>query len=81
MDHGYDDLSYSRSFSNPNTSKVTNTTENNKIIEVSFDSIGEQKIKLTVKDKFGKISEIEKILNVQSTLRPEIFMAPKATTR
>ncbi len=81
MENWFDDLSYSRSFSNPNTTKIVNTKENNKIIEVSFNSVWEHKVKLTVKDKFGKISEIEKTVEIQSTLRPEIFIAPKATTR
>ena len=81
MENGFDNLSYSRSFSNPNTTKLIDAKENNKIITVSFNNIWEHKVKLTVKDKFWKISEIEKTVEVKSTIRPEIFIAPKATTR
>jgi len=34
-----------------------------------------------VKDKFGKISEINKTVEIESTLRPEIFISPKASIR
>ncbi|HKL44223.1 MAG TPA: PKD domain-containing protein [Candidatus Absconditabacterales bacterium] len=81
VENSFDELSYERSFSNPNFTNIETTQEKNKKIEVSFDDVGTQKIKLTVKDKFGKISEIEKNVEVESTLRPEIFVAPKATTR
>lgn len=77
----FDELQYSRSFSNPNYSKIINQKDNNKMVEVAFDALWEHTIKLTTKDKFWKISEIEKTINVESTLRPEIFIAPKATTR
>ena len=75
-----DELYYSRTFSNPNTTTIENIEWNNKIIKVSFDTLWEQKIKLTVTDKYGKSSEIEKTINVQSTLRPEITIVPKAAT-
>jgi PKD repeat protein len=80
VENWFDELNYSWSFSNPNFSKIVNTEQNNKLVEVSFDSIWEHKIKLTTKDKFGKISETEKTIEIKSTLRPEIFIAPKATT-
>lgn len=81
VENSFDELSYERSFSNPNFTNIETTQEKNKKIEVSFDDVWTQKIKLTVKDKFWKISEIEKNVEVESTLRPEIFVAPKATTR
>ena len=76
----FDSLNYSRSFSNPKSTNVISTKEWDKVIEVSFDSIWEHKIKLTVQDKFGKLGEIEKTINIASTLRPEIFVVPQATT-
>lgn len=76
-----DKLSYSRSFSNPETTSIQDIEWDNKIIKVSFDSIWEQKVKLTVTDKYWKTSEIEKVINVQSILRPEIAVIPKAAVR
>ncbi len=81
VENGFDELDYNRTFSNPNFTNIEIAQEENKQIEVSFDSIWEHKIKLTVKDKFGKINEIEKTVEVASTLRPEIFIAPKASSR
>lgn len=81
QENGYDELTYDRNFSNPNFTNIESTEQNNKVVKVSFDSIWSHKIKLTVKDKFGKVSEKEKIIKIKSTLRPEIFIAPKATTR
>ncbi len=80
VENWFDSLDYSRSFSNPNSTNIINTKEGDKVIEVSFDSIWDHKITLTIKDKFWKVSEIEKTINVKSTLRPEIFVAPKATS-
>jgi len=80
MENKFDELTYDWLFSNPNMTKINKSENNNKIIEASFNSIWEHKVKLTVKDKFGKISEIEKSIDVKSTLRPEIFIVPKATT-
>jgi len=73
-----DKLSYSWSFSNPETTSIQDIEWDNKIVKVSFDSLWEQKIKLTVTDKYWKSSEIEKTINVQSILRPEIAVIPKA---
>ncbi len=81
VENGFDKLDYSRIFSNPNFTNIETTQEENKKVEISFDSIWEHKIKLTVKDKFGKINEIEKTINIESTLRPEISITPKAATR
>ncbi len=75
-----DDLYYSWTFSNPNTTTIQNIEWNNKKIKVSFDSLWEQKIKLTVTDRYWKTNDIEKSINIQSTLRPEITILPKAAT-
>ncbi len=78
--NGVDELTYSRNFSNPSTTNIQAIEWNNKKVKVSFDSVWEQTIKLTVTDKYGKSSEIEKKINIQSILRPEIVIAPKAAT-
>lgn len=75
-----DTLYYSWSFSNPETTSIQAIEWNNKIVKVSFDTLWEQLVKLTVTDKYWKMSEIEKPINVQSTLRPEIAVVPRATT-
>ena len=75
-----DTLYYSWSFSNPETTSIQNIEWNNKVVKVSFDTLWEQIVRLTVTDKYWKINEIEKSINVQSTLRPEIAVIPRATT-
>lgn len=77
--NGYDTLSYERSFSNAATTKIINTENNNEKIRVQFDSLGNQTIKLTARDSYGKIAEISKDIEIKSTLRPEIFVVPIAT--
>lgn len=76
-----DTLYYSWLFSNPETTTISEIEGNNKKVKVSFDSIWEQKVKLTVTDKYWKTNEIEKTINVQSTLRPEIAVIPRAISR
>ena len=75
-----DELVYSWIFSNPETTSIQDLEWNNKKIKVSFDSIWEQTIKLIVTDRYWKSSSIEKTINVQSVLRPEMVVAPRATT-
>ncbi|MCX6823805.1 MAG: PKD domain-containing protein [candidate division SR1 bacterium] len=77
--NGYDHLTYERSFSNPTTSKIVNSENNNEKVVVQFDTLGKQTIKLTTRDDYGKIAEIEKDVNVLSVLRPTIFVVPIAT--
>lgn len=78
---GFDTLTYEWSFSDPNNTRIVNTQQNNQMIKVQFDTIGTHKVKLTVRDGYGKLTEIEKEIKVISTLRPEIYVAPIATTR
>ncbi len=79
VSNGNDSLSYERSF--PETAKATivNTENNNQKIKVQFDAIGTHTVKLTVKDSYGKISELNKDIKIISTLRPEMFIVPLAT--
>ena len=81
VENGFDELTYDRTFSNPSFTNIEETQEENKKTEISFDSVWTHKIKLTVKDKFGKVNEIEKSIEIESTLRPELFIAPRASTR
>jgi hypothetical protein len=72
-------LTYERSFDKPNFVKIIKTEDNNRKITANFDDISKHKVKLIVKDKYGKVSEIEKEIEIKSTLRPEILSKPKAT--
>lgn len=60
-------------------SKIVNTENKNEKVKVQFDSVGKHTIKLTARDDFGKVAEIEKTIDVLSILRPEIYVAPVAT--
>lgn len=76
-----DDLNFTWSFSDPKFVNILNTEDNNEIITVSFDKIWKHTIKLIVEDKYGKIWEIEKEIDIVSTLRPKFTATPKATPR
>ena len=75
-----DSLYYSRTFSNPETTTIQKIEWDNKKIKVSFDSLWEQTVKLTVSDNYWKTNTIEKKIYVQSTLRPDVTIMPQATT-
>jgi len=75
VNNKYDQLYYNRTFSDPNNTNIEEVDNENKKITVSFNSIWTHKIKLTVTDKYGKSDEIEKTIDVRSTLRPEIITA------
>jgi len=77
--NGYDNLTYERSFSDAATTKIINSENNNEKVRVQFNVVGKHVIKLTVRDDYGKMAEIEKEIEVISTLRPEIFVVPIAT--
>jgi PKD repeat protein len=77
--NGYDHLAYERTFSDSANTKIVNTENSNEKIRVQFDVVGKHKIKLTARDDYGKMTEIEKEIEVNSTLRPEIFVVPIAT--
>ncbi len=79
--NGYDSLVYERSFSDPATTKIVNAENNNEKIKVQFNSVGKHTIKLTARDNYGKLADISKDVEIKSTLRPEIFVAPIATSR
>lgn len=74
-----DVLSYEWSFSNPNLVKVEHTYDNGQSLVVSFNQAGKHTITLTVKDSFGKISTLSRDIQVNSSLRPVIYVAPRAS--
>ena len=76
--NGYDKLTYDWQFSNPNAVHITKTQKENKVITVLFNEVWTHKVTLVVADKFGKISEIVKEVEVKSTLRPVLTIRPKA---
>ncbi|MCX6825204.1 MAG: PKD domain-containing protein [candidate division SR1 bacterium] len=77
--NGYDNLAYELSFSDPTTTKITNSENNNEKVTVQFNSVGKQTVKLSVRDDYGKLAEISKDIEIVSILRPEIFVVPIAT--
>ncbi|MFA5747732.1 MAG: PKD domain-containing protein [Candidatus Absconditabacterales bacterium] len=79
--NGNDSLSYEWKFSDGSNAKIIDTKNNNEQITVDFDSVGKHKIILIAKDSYGKIAEIQKEIDVKSTLRPQMFIAPITTIR
>jgi len=79
--NGYDSLTYARSFSSPEAVEIIQNWDDNEKILARFNTLWTHKIKLTVQDSYGKITEIEKEIKIESTLRPQIVISPNATTR
>ncbi len=75
-----DSLEYDRKFSTENY-KIVSTEDNNRRIVVQFDDVGKHAVKLKVTDQYWKFATISKIIEVKSTLRPEIEAIPGAITR
>jgi len=78
--NGYDTLSYEWRFSEDGKTQVVNASATNDQVKVQFNALGKHQIKLTVKDDYGKIAEIEKDIEIKSILRPEAFIVPIATS-
>lgn len=78
--NGNDSLSYEWNFSNGESAKVEQSFDDGKRVLVSFEEKGTYNIRLTVKDKFGKVASLEKQVTIASSLRPYIFVTPIATT-
>jgi PKD repeat protein len=76
-----DALEYKWEFSNPNASTIISTENNNRNVVVQFNETGKHTIKLIVTDMYGKSSTIEKQVDVNSILRPELTINPNAITR
>jgi hypothetical protein len=77
----FDALTYERSFSNPSLTKIEQEYDNNKSIVVSFEEPGEYKAKLTLTDSYGKITYLERDIEVASSVRPIILANPRVTPR
>jgi len=75
-----DSLSYEWSFPEEAKVNIISTDANNGQITAEFNAIGKFSCKLSVKDEYGKMSEITKDIEVKSILRPEITANPQATT-
>lgn len=77
--NGYDHLVYEWSFSDPATTKIVNTENNNEKVKVQFNTIAKHTVTLTARDDYGKLADISKEIEIKSILRPEMFVLPIAT--
>jgi len=73
--NGVDSLEFERKFDTENYS-ITSTEDDNQRIVVQFNEPGNHTIKLIVRDQYGKIATISKVISVKSVLRPEIEAIP-----
>lgn len=73
-----DELYYEWNFPEWSQAKVVDTESNNKKILVTFDNPWKYKVKLLLKDKYGKVWEMEKEISVLSNIRPEVIIKPQA---
>ena len=76
-----DSLSYDRTFPDTAKAKIVAADPDNGKITVEFNAVWTFECKLTVRDSYGKLSELIKVIQVDSILRPEITATPQATTR
>lgn len=81
MTNGYDSLTYEWQFADDGKATVVNAQDNNQKVDVQFDATGKHTVKLITKDSYGKIAEIDKDIQIDSILRPEVFVVPVATPR
>ena len=75
----YDILTYEWFFSNTDAKEITETEEDNKKITVLFNEKWKHNITLKVTDNFWQTEEVTKEINVESILRPELTITPKAS--
>lgn len=75
---GSDELSYQRLFSNNEYVTIQRAIQDdNSIIKVSFEQPWTYKVKLIVEDAYWERKIIEKDLDVDSTLRPQLVISPQ----
>lgn len=74
-----DELRYQWSFSPESTVVVEEIIDGGKKVVASFNAPWIYQAKLLVQDSYGKVSEIIKDVEIESSLRPKIFLLPKAT--
>lgn len=75
-----DSLSYEWTFPEEAKVKIVSADPDNGKVVAEFNAIGKFACKLSVKDDYGKISEITRDIEIKSILRPEITASPQATT-
>jgi PKD repeat protein len=75
VENKVDSLEYSWDFSTKDVD-IISTENNNEKMVVRFNSIGRHKITLTATDEYGKATKLTKLLDVKSTLRPQIEAIP-----
>jgi REJ domain len=75
--NGGDSLTYSWSFSSSENVILDTSQVNSSRIIVTMSASGLYKARLTVTDRFGEVSSIEKEIMVESTLRPEMIINPQ----
>ena len=75
----YDVLSYEWIFSNSDAKEIISTEEDNKRITVLFNEKWKHSITLKVTDNYWQTEEVTKDINIESILRPELSINPKAT--
>lgn len=79
--NGNDSIRYDRSFSNPSLTEIEQTYDNGQSVIVSFNEPGQHIITLTVTDSYGKISTLQRNIQIQSALRPVIGAYPRSAQR
>ncbi len=79
--NGSDELTYEWFFSPTQGVTVNRVVDNGKQLIVSMDEPAKYKIKLQVEDSYGEQTQIEKDLDVVSTLRPELMITPLVSNR
>lgn len=75
----WDEIGYERWFSNDSNINIEKSVDNNRQIIVSFNQVWIYAVNLTITDKWWKITNIEKEIEIKSTLRPEITANPRAS--
>ncbi len=79
--NGADELTYERFFSPNQGVTVNRVVDNGKQLIISVDEPAKYKVKLLVWDSYGEQTQIEKDLEVISTLRPELMITPVVANR
>lgn len=77
----FDALTYEWTFPEALRVNILESENDNEKLVVEFDGVWTYPIWLTISDKYGKISKIEKEITIDSTIRPEIEISPVATYR
>lgn len=74
--NGNDQLTYYWSFAPSEWVEIISQDDTDKKILATFNESGIYTAKLLVEDAYGEIAEIEKKIEVESSLRPELYISP-----